>query len=144
MAKIKIQPDWVKPAVFNIKHPEIAKYWNEKFLGYLLWLRLVHGVHHKRTTYISEPEVLNLWNKYASAIAVKSVGRPEKVDTSDFITPTCFFAKYPGIRNFWDERCLGYLLMLSLVHGTHKGRICLVSEKEALHLYQRYVCGIEQ
>lgn len=56
--------DLITPAVFLIYHPNIKRIWDERKLGYLLYLKLVSGKRIGRQTYISEAETLAIYNAY--------------------------------------------------------------------------------
>jgi len=52
-----------------------------------------------------------------------------------YLTPSEFLEKYPHIQKIWDNRAIGYLLMLKLVKGRKLKRTCIVSEFDVLKIY---------
>lgn len=142
MAKKYMKGDWISPAEFLIKHREIKKVWKEQDLGYILYLKLVQGVKLTRSCKISESEVLALYNERIA----RNTLDPNEIkfieSKQDWLTPEAFFIKYPGIKKVWTERHLGYLLRLGICRGRKLSKSCLMSEREILSVYKKWVCRI--
>lgn len=58
-----------------------------------------------------------------------------------FMTPLEVLENNPKMRKFWDARQIGYLLYLELVDGTKLPRGCLVSERQVVGIFDRYILG---
>lgn len=61
-----------------------------------------------------------------------------------FKTPTEILENYPKMKKIWDARKIGYLFYLRLVEGRKLLRGCLVSERQVLEIYRKYICNIDE
>lgn len=60
-----------------------------------------------------------------------------------FKTPSEILENYPKMSKIWDCRKIGYLFYLKLVEGKKLPRGCLVSERQVLDIYRKYICNID-
>lgn len=60
-----------------------------------------------------------------------------------FKTPMEILSDNKKIAKFWDSRKIGYLFYLKLVDGRKLPRGCLVSEKQVLEIFDRYILQID-
>ena len=55
----------------------------------------------------------------------------------DYLTPSEILKKHPEMKKIWDQRAIGYLLMLKLVPGRKikSSRSCIVLESAVINLF---------
>ena len=56
-----------------------------------------------------------------------------------FKTPMDVLDDNPKMRKIWDARKSGYLFYLKLVDGKKLPRGCLVSERQVVEIFDRYI-----
>lgn len=56
-----------------------------------------------------------------------------------FKTPMEVLDDNPKMRKIWDARKIGYLFYLQLVDGKKLPRGCLVSERQVVEIFDRYI-----
>lgn len=59
-----------------------------------------------------------------------------------FKTPSDILADNPKMRKVWDARKIGYLFYLQIVDGRKLPRGCMVSERQVLEVFDRYILQI--
>jgi hypothetical protein len=59
-----------------------------------------------------------------------------------FKTPSEILFDNPKIRKVWDARKVGYLFYLKIVDGRKLPRGCVVSERQVVEVFDRYILGI--
>lgn len=60
-----------------------------------------------------------------------------------FKTPLEIIADNKKIAKFWDSRQIGYLFYLKLIDGKKLPRGCIVSEKQVIEIFNRYILRID-
>lgn len=56
-----------------------------------------------------------------------------------FKTPSEILENNPRLSRIWDCRKIGYLFYLQIVDGKKLPRGCLVSERQVLEIFDRYI-----
>lgn len=60
-----------------------------------------------------------------------------------FKTPSEILENNPKLQKIWDCRKIGYLFYLKIVDGKKLPRGCLVSERQVLEVFNRYILLID-
>lgn len=60
-----------------------------------------------------------------------------------FKTPSEILENNPKLQKIWDCRKIGYLFYLKIVDGKKLTRGCLVSERQVLEVFNRYILLID-
>ena len=60
-----------------------------------------------------------------------------------FKTPLEILENNPKLQKIWDCRKIGYLFYLKIVDGKKLPRGCLVSERQVLEVFNRYILLID-
>ena len=128
-----VKEHFMTPLEVLENNPKMRKFWDARQIGYLLYLELVDGTKLPRGCLVSERQVVGIFDRYI----LGNVG--VVADKERFKTPMDVLDDNPKMRKIWDARKIGYLFYLKLVDGKKLPRGCLVSERQVVEIFDRYI-----